>query len=68
MVKSIILLLKFIKKTFTKIYNVSVKCSSNPVNPAPPGKRGVTSYKGEVWARYGRGTSLKWKLTDHNIE
>ena len=43
MVKSIILLLKFIKKTFTKIYNVSVKCSSNPVNPAPPGKRGVTS-------------------------
>ena len=43
MVKSIILILKFIKKTFKKIYNVSVKCSSNAVNPAPPGKRGVTS-------------------------
>ena len=45
MVKSIILLLKFIIKTFTNIYNVSVKFSSNPVNPAPPGKHGITSMR-----------------------
>ena len=54
MVKSIILLPKFIKKAFTKIYNVSVKCSSNPVNRAPsdklvapllPGGAGFTGFE-----------------------
>ena len=54
MVKSIILLLNFIKKTFTKNYNVSVKFSSNPVNPALPGKRGVTSASYYTLARRRR--------------